>query len=118
MEDFTLSEIEQDIIKKHMFPLTAVPPSCLEAWIVCAADKWCSARRLCSGERKRCYERHIFIQGYETGFAEAFLKYQGLLKVFWLAKTADGNRIYGIRLGNPAASKNVVIQASMHGRNG
>lgn len=44
------------------------------------------------------------------------LKYQGLLKVFWLAKTADGNRIYGIRLGNPAASKNVVIQASMHGR--
>ena len=43
-------------------------------------------------------------------------RYQGFLKVFWLAKTADGNRIYGIRLGNPSASENVVVQASMHGR--
>lgn len=44
MEDFTLSKIEKDIIKKHMFPLTVVPPSCLEAWIVCLADKVCSTR--------------------------------------------------------------------------
>lgn len=43
-------------------------------------------------------------------------RYQGFIKVFWLAKTADGNRIYGIRLGNPSASDNVVIQSSMHGR--
>lgn len=44
------------------------------------------------------------------------VKYQGFIKVFWLAGTADGNRIYGIRLGNLSASKNIVIQASMHGR--
>ena len=44
MEDFSLSKIEKDIIKKHMFPLTVAPPACLEAWVVCLADKVCSTR--------------------------------------------------------------------------
>lgn len=40
--DFTLTNIERDIIKKHMFPLTLVPPMCREGWIVCTVDKACS----------------------------------------------------------------------------
>lgn len=40
--DFRLSPTERDIIKKHMFPLTVVPPACREAWIVCFVDKACS----------------------------------------------------------------------------
>ncbi len=40
--DFKLSMAERDIIKKHMFPLTVVPPMCREAWIVCMVDKACS----------------------------------------------------------------------------
>lgn len=40
--DFTLSDTERDIIKKHMFPLTVVPPKNREAWIVCVVDKVCS----------------------------------------------------------------------------
>ncbi len=40
--EYRLSRREQDIIKKHMWPLTAVPPQCREAWIVTAADKYCS----------------------------------------------------------------------------
>lgn len=40
--DFTLTMIERDIIKKHMFPLTIVPPKCREGWIVCLVDKGCS----------------------------------------------------------------------------
>ena len=32
----------KDIIKKHMWPLTIIPPACREAWIVTAADKYCS----------------------------------------------------------------------------
>lgn len=40
--DFTLSDTERDIIKKHMFPLTVAPPKNREAWIVCAVDKVCS----------------------------------------------------------------------------
>lgn len=40
--EFKLSGREKDIIKKHMWPLTPVPPMCTEAWIVTAADKYCS----------------------------------------------------------------------------
>lgn len=42
--DFKLSRIEENVILRHMFPLTPIPPSCREAWIVCMADKYCSAR--------------------------------------------------------------------------
>ena len=38
----TLNKKEEDIIKKHMWPLTVVPPLCREAWIVTTADKYCS----------------------------------------------------------------------------
>lgn len=40
--DFDLSNIERDIIKKHMFPLTIKPPKYKEAVIVCIIDKICS----------------------------------------------------------------------------
>lgn len=40
--EYHLSEQEKDIIKKHMWPLTIVPPMCREAWVVTCADKWCS----------------------------------------------------------------------------
>lgn len=41
--EYQLTPRERDIIKKHMWPLTLVPPMCREAWIVTTADKWCSA---------------------------------------------------------------------------
>ncbi len=40
--DFDLTQREKDIIKKHMWPLTIIPPSYKEAWIVTMADKYCS----------------------------------------------------------------------------
>ena len=40
--EYDLSEREKEIIKKHMWPLTMVPPTCREAWIVSMADKWVS----------------------------------------------------------------------------
>ncbi len=40
--DFSLSQREKDIIRKHMWPLTIVPPRCREAWVVCLADKYAS----------------------------------------------------------------------------
>lgn len=40
--EYQLTDREKDIIKKHMWPLTVVPPMCREAWIVTAADKYCS----------------------------------------------------------------------------
>lgn len=42
LREYELTDREKDIIKKHMWPLTVVPPGCREAWIVTAADKWCS----------------------------------------------------------------------------
>lgn len=40
--DFSLSDIEKDIIVKHMFPLTLRPPRYRESIAVCIADKICS----------------------------------------------------------------------------
>lgn len=40
--DFTLNKIECEIIKKHMWPLSIIPPTRKEAWIVCLVDKYCS----------------------------------------------------------------------------
>ena len=41
-EDFELSDMERDIIKKHMFPLTLTPPAYKESLLVCLVDKACS----------------------------------------------------------------------------
>lgn len=41
-QEYDLTLREKDIIKKHMWPLTIVPPLCREAWIVTTADKYCS----------------------------------------------------------------------------
>ncbi len=44
--EYKLTPRERDIIVKHMWPLTVVPPVCREAWIVTAADKWCFLREM------------------------------------------------------------------------
>lgn len=41
-KEFDLTRREREIIKKHMWPLTPIPPRCKEAWIVTLADKYCS----------------------------------------------------------------------------
>ena len=40
--DFGLNKIEKDIISKHMFPLTFMPPRYRESVLVTLADKWCA----------------------------------------------------------------------------
>jgi uncharacterized protein len=40
--DFQIGNLENEIIRKHMWPLTIMPPMCREAWIVTIADKYCS----------------------------------------------------------------------------
>ena len=37
-----LNKLERDIIKKHMFPLTPLPPIYRESIVVCLVDKACS----------------------------------------------------------------------------
>lgn len=43
-EVFILNEREADIIRKHMFPMTLIPPVYREGWIVCIADKITAVR--------------------------------------------------------------------------
>lgn len=45
-EDYAISPIEADIIKKHMWPLNIVPPRYREAMVVTLADKICSAKEV------------------------------------------------------------------------
>ena len=41
-KEYALNDIQREIIKKHMWPLSVIPPMCREAWVVTAADKYCS----------------------------------------------------------------------------
>lgn len=42
IRDFSVNEVERDIIEKHMFPLTIRLPHYKESVIVCLADKFCA----------------------------------------------------------------------------
>lgn len=41
-KEYDLSDRQRDIIIKHMWPLSIIPPRYKEAWVVTAADKYCS----------------------------------------------------------------------------
>lgn len=64
--DLTITGRESDIIKKHMFPLTVVPPRYREGYIVCLADKYCSLMEVF---RKTPY-KEILRPYYKTGSFE------------------------------------------------
>ena len=40
--DYEIGRIEENVIKRHMFPLTPTPPTTREGIVVCIADKICS----------------------------------------------------------------------------
>lgn len=66
--DFKLSRVERDIIRKHMFPLTLLPPACRESLFVCLVDKACSIYEIAA--KKNPYprlSRRVRISMGETG---------------------------------------------------
>lgn len=48
MKYFNLNKIEKDIIVKHMWPLTIIPPKYAESFVVSFADKYCAVMELTS----------------------------------------------------------------------
>ena len=56
---FNLSKKEQDIIKKHMWPLTVIPPRYLESYVVSFVDKYCAI-----AESVRYYKENIRLQKF------------------------------------------------------
>lgn len=58
-KEYQLTDIQRDIIIKHMWPLVAAVPVYREAWVVTMADKYCSFMetfRLHKGHGKRIYD--------------------------------------------------------------
>lgn len=45
---FALEKKEREIIKKHMWPLTVVPPKCREAYVIAYYDKVCTSKEVVS----------------------------------------------------------------------
>lgn len=54
---FSINEIEADIIRKHMWPLTIVPPKYKESFIVSFADKYLSSKEFINEYKKRINQR-------------------------------------------------------------
>jgi uncharacterized protein len=50
---FTLNEIEEDIIRKHMWPLTLVPPKYKESFIVSFADTYLASKEFVSNFKRK-----------------------------------------------------------------
>ena len=48
-KDFNLTERELDAIRKHMWPLTILPPSHRESWVITMADKYVSSLEVLKG---------------------------------------------------------------------
>ena len=44
--DWALTARERNIILRHMFPLTPVPPACREGWLASLADKLCAVQEM------------------------------------------------------------------------
>lgn len=44
IEEFNLNEKEKDMIIKHMFPVTIIPPKSKEGWILVIVDKYCTIK--------------------------------------------------------------------------
>jgi uncharacterized protein len=63
-EDMELTPLEENIIKRHMFPLVPIPPRYRESWIVCMADKICACEETLLGHCK----------GRKMKFAEELLE--------------------------------------------
>lgn len=54
---FTLTEKEQDMILRHMWPLTPVPPKSREGFCLVWADKFCSTAETAAGLRDWILEK-------------------------------------------------------------
>ena len=52
-KEYDLNKIEQNMILRHMFPLTLTPPKYRESVILCISDKLCATYETVGGLKKR-----------------------------------------------------------------
>lgn len=53
----TLTKKEIDIIKRHMWPITVIPPIYKESFLVCIIDTFCSTRDYISSKKKNIQDK-------------------------------------------------------------
>jgi uncharacterized membrane protein len=56
LKHFSLNELEKDIIVKHMWPLTLIPPKYQESYIVTFTDKYVASREFIDEFRRRKFK--------------------------------------------------------------
>ncbi len=56
MKNFTLNDLEKDIILKHMWPLTLIPPRYQESFIVTFTDKYVASKEFIDEFRRRKFK--------------------------------------------------------------
>ncbi len=54
---FHLGKIEKNMIRRHMFPLTPIPPRYRESVILCVADKICATYETVGGFKQKLVKR-------------------------------------------------------------
>ena len=59
---YELNKMERDIIKKHMWPLTVIPPKSREGYVVMYADKYCGLME--TVDRIKNALGFVFLMGY------------------------------------------------------
>ena len=64
LKHFNLNKKEQDIILKHMWPVTIVPPKYLEGLILTFVDKYCALRESAQYYHKRISTKPIYRYAY------------------------------------------------------
>lgn len=74
-ELFELSDKEQDIILKHMWPLTINLPKYPESYIITVADKYCAIHESCSHYKKTLFSKRVFKYVY-LALGVFFIKYK------------------------------------------
>ena len=57
VKHYHISEREKNMIRRHMFPLTLIPPANLEAWVLCIADKICTVQEVLDARKHGAYRK-------------------------------------------------------------
>lgn len=69
-KEFVINARQTDIIIKHMWPLTVIPPMCREAWIVTMADKYCSTMETLHIQKGKIHNRRMDTVRVMTNFSK------------------------------------------------
>lgn len=54
-----LTKLEENIIRRHMWPLTVIPPKYKESFVVTFADKYCATREFFFARNKKYKEKFL-----------------------------------------------------------